>query len=104
MARLIWAEPALAELDDIAEFIALDNPPAAARLVRRVFDAVAHLKEFPWSGKQSAELPGTPYRELVIPPCRVFYRVEDDNVIILHVLRAERLFRAFVLEDRDADE
>ncbi len=40
MARLIWAEPALSDLEEIAEYIALDNRPAATRYVRRVFTAV----------------------------------------------------------------
>jgi plasmid stabilization system protein ParE len=35
MAEVIWAEPALNDLDSIADYIALDNPEAARRLVRR---------------------------------------------------------------------
>ena len=33
MAEVIWAEPALNDLDAIADYIALDNPEAARRLV-----------------------------------------------------------------------
>ncbi len=37
MAELIWTEPALSDLDTIADYIALDNPDAARRFVQRVF-------------------------------------------------------------------
>ena len=101
MARLIWAESALADLGEIAEYIALDNQPAAARYVRKVFNVIERLKDFPSSGKRPVELPDTPYREITIPPCRVFYRVESDTAIILYVVRSERLFRSYVLDQRN---
>lgn len=103
MARLIWSEPALLDLEHIAEYIALDNPSAATRYVRTVFAAVDRLKRNPASGRRSEELPATPYREVVLPPCRVFYRAEEDTVFIPHVMRSERLLRAFILEQRDYD-
>jgi plasmid stabilization system protein ParE len=44
MAEVIWAEPALNDLDAIADYIALDNPEAARRLVQKIFEHVDHLK------------------------------------------------------------
>ncbi len=38
MAEMIWTEPALHELDALAEYVALDNPEAASHLVEKVFD------------------------------------------------------------------
>ena len=103
MARLSWAEPALLDLEDIAEYIALDNPAAASRYVQNVFAATERLKRYPNSGTQPAELPETPYRELVVPPCRFFYRIEENIVFILHVMRSERLWRSFLLDQRADD-
>lgn len=100
MARLRWTEPALSDLEEVAEYIALDNPPAAARYVQKVFTAIERLKAYPNSGRQPAELPDTPYREVVIPPCRVFYRVEADTVVILYLMRSERLLRSYLLDRR----
>ena len=100
MARLIWTEPALDDLDALAEYVALDNSAAASRLVRRVFDRAERLERFPLSSKRPAELPRTPYRELVVSPCRIFYRVEGDVVYVLHVMRAERLLHRFLLSER----
>ena len=97
---MIWAEPALTDLDEIAEYIAIDDRTAAIRFVGRVFDTVDRLKQFPDSGRRPAELPETRYREVVVPPCRVFYCVEGGTVSILYVMRSERLFRTHLLEGR----
>jgi plasmid stabilization system protein ParE len=101
MARLIWTEPALLDLDEVAEYIALDDPAAASKMVQTVFDRVERLSIYPNSGKRPEELPRTPYREVVVPPCRIFYRVEEDAVFILHVMRSERLLHAFLLDRRN---
>ena len=101
MARLIWTEPALLDLDEIAEYIALDDPAAASQYVQKVFDRTERLASFPTSGKRPVELPRTPYREIVVPPCRIFYRVENESVFILYVMRSERLLRSFLLDKRN---
>ena len=103
MAQLVWTEPALIDLDEVAEYIALDNPSAAANYVQKVFDRVERLATYPNSGKRPAELHQTPYREIVVPPCRVLYRVEKNKVFILHVMRSERLLHSFLLERRNRE-
>jgi toxin ParE1/3/4 len=104
MAELIWTEPALQDLDAVADYIALDNRDAARRYVREVLDQVARLKSFPESGQVPAELEDFPqYRHLVIPPCRVFYKVSGSGVFILHVMRCERRFRTGRVLGRGVD-
>lgn len=93
MARLIWTEPAIADLDEVAQYIALDESRAAARLVKKEFDRVGRVERLPNSGKRPAELAETPYREVVVPPCRIFYRVDRELVYVLYVMRSERLLR-----------
>ena len=100
MAELIWTEPALADLSEMAEYIALENPPAARTLVERVFSAVERLERHPASGKVPAELEGNRYREVICGPCRILYRHTKGQVIILYVMRSERELRNFMLEDR----
>ena len=103
MARLVWTEPALLDLDGIAEYIALDEPLAASRYVQRVFARVERLEAHPQSGKRPSELKRTPYREVVVPPCRIFYRVEAEAVFILYVMRAARLLRPYLLDHRNRE-
>ena len=45
MAQIIWTEPALNDLNEIAEYIALDKAHAAETLVRSVFRTVQRLKD-----------------------------------------------------------
>jgi len=90
MAQVVWTEPALSDLDAIADYIALDNVQAARAFVQRVFARVEQLGRFPNSGSAPPELAGRRYRQLVEPPCRVFYRRDRKAVFILHVMRAER--------------
>ena len=102
MARIIWTEPALQDLEQIADYISLDKQTAANRFVQRVFQRVEQLASHPKSGSIPNELNGTPYRQLVIPPVRVFYREQDDMVFIIYIMRGERLFRSNDLHERDS--
>lgn len=105
MAELIWTEPALQDLDAIADYIALDNPVAARRLVQRVFEHVQQLKAHPESGSPPPELERSSrrYRQIVEPPCRVFYRYERaaERVFVLYVMRGEMRLRKRRLGKRD---
>lgn len=47
MAEIVWTEPALNDLDAIADYIAQENPEAAKRLVRNVFRHVDQLAAHP---------------------------------------------------------
>ena len=53
MAEIIWTEPALDQLEEIAEYIALDKLGAASKLVKTIFSAVERLEQFPESGHAS---------------------------------------------------
>jgi toxin ParE1/3/4 len=101
MAKIIWTEPALDQLDEIAEYIALDNPVAASELVAKVFNKVDRLEQFPNSGREPPELPDSIYREVVCNPCRIFYRCDGKNVLILHVMRDEMQLKLYLLGDED---
>ncbi len=101
MAQIIWTEPAVDDLNEIAEYIALDKPSAAKSLVNEVLKKVKRLETFPNSGRKPPELDETRYREIVVPPCRIFYRTENMKVFILYVMRSERKLRKFILEARN---
>ena len=52
MDDIVWTEEALRDLDDIGSFIALDDPTAAAGVVRRIGEAVGGLSYFPRIGRE----------------------------------------------------
>ena len=90
---LTWSTPALDDFDEIAAFVALDKPAAAEALVQRVLAAVERLREHPASGRRVSELPKTPYREVIVSPCRIVYRREGNTIFIVYVFRGERQLR-----------
>ena len=101
MAQLIWTEPALSDLDAIADYIELDNPEAARGLVQRMFQHVEQLAAYPDSGSRPRELRGSRYRQIVEPPCRIFYRYDGERVFILYVMRGEMRLREKRLSKRE---
>jgi toxin ParE1/3/4 len=94
VAQIVWTEPAVADLEAIADYIAIQDPAAASRLVQRVLAHVEQLTAHPESGSRPQELPrSTRYRQLVEPPCRIFYRFDGERAFVLHIMRSERKLR-----------
>jgi addiction module RelE/StbE family toxin len=87
--HLEWTLPALRDLKEAGDFIALDNPQAAKRMADRVQEAVEYLTDHPSMGRQG-RVSGT--RELVVSgtPFIVVYRVIVLSVQILRVLHHAR--------------
>lgn len=97
MVEIIWTQPTLSYLNDVAEYIALENVVTAKQLVQTVFTKVELLADFPESGRVSLELEHLNYREVVVNPCRVFYKYDDEKVRIVFVMSAERDLRRLML-------
>lgn len=93
MAELVWTEPALAQLDAIAAFIALDKPDAARTMVQRVSAVTDQVERFVKLGRPIPEFRHPHYRQIWIKPCWIYYRVTGERVYILHVRRAEKPFK-----------
>ena len=87
--RLRWLRQALRNLDDEANFIAVDDPVAARLVVKRVLDAVALLPAQQGLGRPG-RVAGT--RELVVLKTRylVPYRVRGDVIEVLRVFHTSR--------------
>jgi toxin ParE1/3/4 len=87
--RTRWTRPALVDLEVIGDFVARDNPGAAARLVAGIAAAVEALGDHPHLGRPG-RLAGT--RELVVAqtPYIVPYRVRREEIEILAVFHGAR--------------
>jgi toxin ParE1/3/4 len=87
--RVKWLRTALRNLEVEAEYIAQENPEAAARVVERVRDAVQKLADHPALGRPG-RVSGT--RDLVVTgtPYIVPYRVRGNVVEVLRVQHAAR--------------
>ena len=100
MAQVNWTEPDFLEIDEIASYIDLDKLSAAEKLVKEIFATVDRLEQFPDSGRTPPELEKTQYQEVIVGPCRIFYRVHENSVYIIHVMRSERKLRRLILDAR----
>ena len=88
--EIIWSSPALDDLDEIAAWIARENPMAAEALLRRIRRTVERLQDHPSSGRWVPEIQQKTYGEVIVPPCRIIYRREANDVLIVQVIRSER--------------
>lgn len=83
--KIEWSRFALADRDQIFDYIEVDSPKAAVRIDACFVEQVKSLITFPNQGRQG-RIAGT--RELVITttPYIVTYRVGNDAIRILRVL------------------
>ena len=83
-----WTKTALASIDEIAGYIAKDNPTRAISFLRELQDAVTKLQAHPGIGR-AGRVPGT--RELVLHKNYIaIYRVRGDDVEILRLHHTAR--------------
>lgn len=83
-----WTKTALRSADDIASYIAKDNPTRASSFVIELQDAVTKLQFHPGMGR-AGRVPGT--RELVLHKNYIaIYRVRGDDVEILRLHHVAR--------------
>jgi toxin ParE1/3/4 len=80
-----WSMPAADDLERICERIERDNPEAARRVARTIYDGCARLKDFPQLGRASSRMPG--WRELVFAPLPYIavYQVTEHSVEISRI-------------------
>jgi plasmid stabilization system protein ParE len=72
--KVRWTPRALAQLEAIHAYIAVENRPAAAKVIAGIRNTVAMLADFPAAGEQTDQ--GDVRTILTWPyPYRVYYRV-----------------------------
>jgi len=67
----------------LMDYIKRDKPTAALLFRRRVERCLRRLERFPQSGRSIPEFPDLPYREVMVPPYRFFYRAKGKTVWIV---------------------
>lgn len=87
--RVRYTENALVELRRIVEYIAHDNPPAADAVVQRVEQVASRLAQFPGMG-HSCDVSGVLVAPLVRFPYSIYYTIDQNDLVILHVHHGAR--------------
>jgi plasmid stabilization system protein ParE len=80
MAEIAWTAEAQSWLEDIFEYIAADNPSAAARTLQGIFDRAQDLKKFPELGYRYSGS-SRHVRILLYGHYRIAYLIKDDRDI-----------------------
>ena len=93
MAKLIWSEKAINDLEMIAEFIALDSLKYASLTVQKLYNYSKTLKKFPKSGRIVPELNDETIKELIAGNYRIIYSLKNpEKIEILTVHHSARNF------------
>lgn len=96
-----WSDTAKNDLVSIIEFIDRENPLQARKIFSELKKRAESLNVFPDRGRMVPELQNqgiTLYRELIIGPWRLMYRVSEDSVYVLSVLDSRQNVEDILLQ------
>ena len=88
-----------ADLDEIWQFIAADNPDAAEQLIAEIVDAIDALVPFPGVGRQRPDLASRPLRFIAVREYLIAYAPEEKPlwvVAVMHERRSPRVMAAIL--------
>jgi plasmid stabilization system protein ParE len=91
--KIEWAGVAENDLKGIVEYIAEDSPANALKILKKIKKRATSLYTFPERGRLVPELKDQGillYRELIILPWRIIYRISEMKVYVLSVLDARQ--------------
>lgn len=98
--EVLWTEVALADLEDVVGFIEEEDPGAASTVLDRLEQAAQKLEQHPNRGRVVPELARFElrlYRELIVKPWRIIYRVGQRRVLVMAVLDGRRDLESLLL-------
>lgn len=87
---IIISDDASADLEDIGDFIAEDNPDAAVAFVQRLRKRCFNLLPFPNAGRKRSEI-RPDLRSVTEGEYIIFYRIlGEEEVVIMRIVHAKR--------------
>ena len=93
MVQIEWTERSLEDLKEIHDYIARDSKSYANLFIKKIYNTVQKLKEFPNIGRIVPEVNIPTVREIIFQNYRIIYRIMNDLVEIITVFHASRLLR-----------
>jgi len=99
--RVVWTEAATNDLVEIVSFVARKAPTNARRLLIRLRSKADSLERSRQRGRVVPELASTgarAWRELLVKPYRIVYRIRDDIVLVGAVVDGRRDLEDILLE------
>jgi plasmid stabilization system protein ParE len=87
-----WTDRALADLREIDDYIAADDPAAADRWIARLMATAEAAARTPLAGRVVPERANEGVREVFLRTYRVVYRVRERGILVLTVFEGHRRF------------
>jgi plasmid stabilization system protein ParE len=88
--KVVYTDAARRDLEHIAAWLAVHYPTIASTVEQRIRTVVARIGRWPQSAQRSAKRPGVRVLPVGRYPYKIFYRVADEAVEILHIHHAAR--------------
>ena len=89
--KVHWTNNAVDHLVNIYEYISLNSPTYAKRMVDIITRRSSQIAGNPLSGRMVPEYQAKDIRELIEKPYRIIYRVKQDQIDVLAVIHGARL-------------
>ena len=77
--QVIWTDEAIADLRQLVAYISQDNPTAAVKLGEELIRKSKLLADQPRFGRMLRELKRDTLREMIVPPYRLIYEIDDSS-------------------------
>ena len=91
--KIVWANVAECDLKEIIEYISLDSPKNALKILKKIKQKASELYTLPERGRIVPELQDQgilQYREIIIHPWRLIYRITERKVFVLSLIDSRR--------------
>jgi plasmid stabilization system protein ParE len=89
--KLVYSRRTLADIDEIATYYSASASPAIAQSIeRRLNDVIDRICRIPEAAPRVSQRSQIRVVAVVRYPFRIFYRVHDDTVDILHIRHTSR--------------
>ncbi len=99
--QVFWTKTAQQDLKKIIEYIAIDSTINAGKVYTDIKEKSENLYLLPLQGRIVPDLNYFGiliYRELIIPPWRLIYKIEENKVWILAVIDGRRNVEDILLD------
>jgi plasmid stabilization system protein ParE len=91
--KVVWTDRALRRLHELHDYLSVNAPAFAGKIVRELVMKSRRLEQLPYSGRAVPEYERADVRELLARPYRIIYRVraERNRVDVLSVRHYRQL-------------
>ena len=94
--KIFWSPLAAERLENIYDYISVDNKAAAQKVVGRIFKIVESIAKNPERGRKVPETNREEIREVFEGEYRIIYRIESKRISVLTIRNFKQL-----LPDKD---